>query len=263
MREARCARGSPRGGTRLYMVRPGPCGARGRFALWAVHCVSAAPRQGLRCALNHTAPKVARHAHVGGVAPAYPAVNRLGPFESPRAGVFSDRKSDFTYPHNNPCSDVMVIFSRAPIFYRHAQPRASRHSTPQASAESDTKTCAHDMSDIRKCSSESVRIELRTCAPPRARPSAVTARSHMPALSARAKRHHAAGPAPAVRCGELVGISMLLPIASRPVVQLAVVRQKEAHLVHDQPAHGVPARRSMCSNVFERARSSLAPERGL
>ena len=89
MREARCARGSPRGGTRLYMVRPGPCAARGRFALWAVHCVSAAPRQGLRCALNHTAPKVARHAHVGGVAPAYPAVNRLGPFESPRAGVFS------------------------------------------------------------------------------------------------------------------------------------------------------------------------------
>ena len=180
-----------------------------------------------------------------------------------RGLLVSDRKSDFTYPHNNPCSDVMVIFSRAPIFYRHAQPRASRHSTPQASAESYTKTCAHDMSDIRKCSSESVRIELRTCAPPRARPSAVTARSHIPALSAHAKRHHAAGPAPAVRCGELVGISMLLPIASRPVVQLAVVRQKEAHLVHDQPAHGVPARRSMCSNVFERARSSLAPERGL
>jgi hypothetical protein len=58
---------------------------------------------------------------------------------------------------------------------------------------------------------------------------------------------HAAGrapaaAAPAVCCGELIGSSMLLPIASRPVVQLAVVRQKEADLVHDEPAHGIPAR---------------------
>mmetsp|Transcript_63765 Transcript_63765/g.190247 ORF Transcript_63765/g.190247 Transcript_63765/m.190247 type:complete len:114 (-) Transcript_63765:45-386(-) len=37
-------------------------------------------------------------------------------------------------------------------------------------------------------------------------------------------------------CAESIGRSRLLPIASSPVVQLAVVRQKEADLVHDEPS---------------------------